>query len=179
MPFDLPPSQLEELCKKSEKINGELIVLMYGALVSQVCKDFPTALDANQQLEKIGISIGHRIIEDFLCKCIQVGAFGQTLGVNPKVEMKCIGEFLKAAFKFYLSINASILYEDEKHQLNLTLDNNPFQEHVEIPNELKTSLSYCSILCGIIRGSLEMLRTETVVSQAATRTFTVVFTKTE
>lgn len=45
-----------------------MLTLTYGALVSQMIKDFDNIEDVNKQLERIGYNMGVRLIEDFLAK---------------------------------------------------------------------------------------------------------------
>ena len=52
----------------TKKVSGELFSLTYGALVSQILKDYHNVEDVNKQLEKMGYNIGVRIIEDFLAR---------------------------------------------------------------------------------------------------------------
>ena len=52
----------------TKKVSGELFSLTYGALVSQIVKDYQNVEDVNKQLEKMGYNIGVRIIEDFLAR---------------------------------------------------------------------------------------------------------------
>jgi hypothetical protein len=42
--------------------------LTYGALVSQLLRDYENVDDVNKQLERMGYNIGVRLIEDFLAK---------------------------------------------------------------------------------------------------------------
>ena len=42
--------------------------MTYGALVSQLLRDYENAEDVNRQLERMGYNIGVRIIEDFLAR---------------------------------------------------------------------------------------------------------------
>ena len=42
---------------------------------------------------------------------------------------------------------------------SLILDNNPLTDFVELPSEL-AALNYCQMICGIIRGALEMVQLE-------------------
>lgn len=52
-----------------DKVNAELVVLTYGAMVAQLCKDFDSDyVKVNQQLDKMGYNIGLRLIEDYLAK---------------------------------------------------------------------------------------------------------------
>lgn len=39
----------EEAWKRAEKVNGELFVLTYGAIVSQLCRDIPPTEQAQQE----------------------------------------------------------------------------------------------------------------------------------
>jgi trafficking protein particle complex subunit 3 len=48
--------------------NSELLTLTYGALVTQMLRDFENVEDVNKQLERLGYNMGMRIIEDFLSK---------------------------------------------------------------------------------------------------------------
>lgn len=52
-----------------DKVNAELVVLTYGTVVSQLCKDFEgDYVEVNKQLDKMGYNIGLRLIEDYLAK---------------------------------------------------------------------------------------------------------------
>ena len=48
--------------------NAELFTLTYGALVVQLIKDYEDYAQVNKQLDKMGYSMGTRIIEDFLAR---------------------------------------------------------------------------------------------------------------
>lgn len=48
--------------------NSELFTLTYGALVSQLLRDYENAEDVNRQLDRMGYNIGVRLIEDFLAR---------------------------------------------------------------------------------------------------------------
>lgn len=52
-----------------DKVNAELVTLTYGTIVAQLCQDYDGDYQqVNQQLDKMGYSIGMRLIEDFLAK---------------------------------------------------------------------------------------------------------------
>lgn len=52
-----------------DKVNAELVVLTYGTIVAQLCKDYDSDyVEVNKQLDKMGYNIGLRLIEDFLAK---------------------------------------------------------------------------------------------------------------
>ncbi|KAG7245119.1 hypothetical protein INR49_023685, partial [Caranx melampygus] len=71
--------------------NSELFTLTYGALVTQLCKDYENDEEVNKQLDKMGYNIGVRLIEDFLARS-SIGRcqdFRETADVIAKV----IGRF--------------------------------------------------------------------------------------
>ncbi|MGH0179361.1 UNVERIFIED_CONTAM: hypothetical protein FKN15_001460 [Acipenser sinensis] len=53
---------------EGKKMNSELFTLTYGALVTQLCKDYENDEDVNKQLDKMGYNMGVRLIEDFLAR---------------------------------------------------------------------------------------------------------------
>uniref|UniRef100_A0A2K5DQB5 Trafficking protein particle complex subunit 3 n=1 Tax=Aotus nancymaae TaxID=37293 RepID=A0A2K5DQB5_AOTNA len=72
---------------ESKKMSSELFTLTYGALVTQLCKDYENDEDVNKQLDKMGYNIGVRLIEDFLARS-NVGRchdFRETADVIAKV----------------------------------------------------------------------------------------------
>uniref|UniRef100_A0A2K5Y9W8 Trafficking protein particle complex subunit 3 n=2 Tax=Cercopithecinae TaxID=9528 RepID=A0A2K5Y9W8_MANLE len=73
---------------ESKKMSSELFTLTYGALVTQLCKDYENDEDVNKQLDKMGFNIGVRLIEDFLARS-NVGRchdFRETADVIAKKE---------------------------------------------------------------------------------------------
>lgn len=48
--------------------NSELFTLTYGAIVSQLMKDYENVEDVNKQLDRMGYNIGVRMVEDFLAR---------------------------------------------------------------------------------------------------------------
>jgi len=58
----------EEVSKRVDKVNAELIVLLYGSIVAQLVKDYDDYTEVNKQLDKMGYNIGLRLIEDFLAR---------------------------------------------------------------------------------------------------------------
>uniref|UniRef100_A0A667GS26 Trafficking protein particle complex subunit n=1 Tax=Lynx canadensis TaxID=61383 RepID=A0A667GS26_LYNCA len=142
---------------ESKKMSSELFTLTYGALVTQLCKDYENDEDVNKQLDKIllsyflprGYNIGVRLIEDFLARS-NVGRchdFRETADVIAKV-----------AFKMYLGITPSITnWSPAGDEFSLILENNPLVDFVELPDN-HSSLIYSNLLCGVLRGALEMVQ---------------------
>lgn len=52
-----------------DKVNAELVILTYGTIVAQLCRDYESDyVEVNKQLDKMGYNIGLRLIEDYLAK---------------------------------------------------------------------------------------------------------------
>ncbi|KAK3531957.1 hypothetical protein QTP86_002245 [Hemibagrus guttatus] len=129
--------------------NSELFTLTYGALVTQLCKDYENDDEVNKQLDKMGYNIGVRLIEDFLARS-SVGRchdFRETADVIAKV-----------AFKMYLGITPSVTnWSPAGDEFSLILESNPLVDFVELPDNHNT-LIYSNLLCGVLRGALEMVQ---------------------
>jgi hypothetical protein len=72
-----------------EKVNAELVTLTYGTIVAQLCQDYDhDYVEVNAQLERMGYSIGMRLIEDFLARSGtgRCGSFRDTAEVISKVK---------------------------------------------------------------------------------------------
>ncbi|XP_049607567.1 trafficking protein particle complex subunit 3 [Syngnathus scovelli] len=133
----------------SKKMNSELFTLTYGALVTQLCKDYENDEEVNKQLDKMGYNIGVRLIEDFLARS-SVGRcqdFRETADVIAKV-----------AFKTYLGVTPSVTnWSPAGDEFSLILESNPLVDFVELPDNHNT-LIYSNLLCGVLRGALEMVQ---------------------
>lgn len=127
--------------------NSELFTLTYGALVSQLLKDYESPEDVNRQLDRMGYNIGVRIIEDFLARTS-----------TPRcTDMRDTAEKIQSGFKMYLGVSPTVTsWSSASDEFSLLFDQNPMTEFVEIP-ESCLNLKYCNLLCGIIRGACEMV----------------------
>lgn len=64
---------------------------------------------------------------------------------------------LQVAFKMYLGITPSITnWSPAGDEFSLILENNPLVDFVELPDN-HSSLIYSNLLCGVLRGALEMV----------------------
>ncbi|WBW73678.1 TRAPP I, II and III complex Rab GEF subunit Bet3 [Schizosaccharomyces osmophilus] len=139
----------EDVYKKVEKVNAELFVLTYGSIVAQLCRDMSYE-HVNEELEKMGYNIGIRLIEDFLARtewqrCVDFRETAETVA--------------KVGFKMFLNVTPVVTdWSEEDKTFTLTLDDNPLGEFVELPVEARSKLWYSNILCGVIRGTLEMVQ---------------------
>ncbi|CAO3661874.1 unnamed protein product [Umbelopsis ramanniana] len=142
---------------KVEKINAELFTLTYGSLVVQLIKDYEDYAEVNKQLDKMGYNIGQRLIEDFLARS-NIGRcteFRETADVISKV-----------GFKMFLNITPNITnWTPDFKEFSLLLEENPLAEFVELPDDaVEGGLWYSNILCGVLRGALEMVQMQVEAS---------------
>jgi len=137
-----------------DKVNAELFTLTYGTVVAQLCKDFDEDyIEVNKQLDKMGYNIGMRLIEDFLAK----SNTGSCSNLRETAEM-----ISKVGFKIFLNITPAITnWSSDGKQFTLVLEENPLADFVELPDDGKAQdeLWYSNVLCGVLRGALEMVRT--------------------
>ncbi|EIN07250.1 transport protein particle complex subunit [Punctularia strigosozonata HHB-11173 SS5] len=153
---------------RTEKINAELFALTYGALVVQLIQDYEDYAEVNKQLEKMGYNIGTRLIEDFLARS----------NLGRCTDFREVGEVIaKIGFKAFLNITPTVTHAAlpapssprtgaptlqpgaSGASFVLTFDENPLAEFVELPEEaLEGGLWFSNVLCGVLRGSLEMVQ---------------------
>jgi len=134
----------------TKKVSGELFSLTYGALVSQILKDYHNVEDVNKQLEKMGYNIGVRIIEDFLARTKE----------GRCTDFRDTAEKVQAGFKMYLNVSPTVTsWSSANDEFSLVFEANPLGEFVELPDNYN-ALKYSNILCGAIRGALEMVHLE-------------------
>ncbi|WVO21346.1 uncharacterized protein IAS62_002654 [Cryptococcus decagattii] len=150
----------DDIWKRTDKVNAELFTLTYGALVVQLIKDYEDYGEVNKQLEKMGYNIGTRLIEDFLARTglQRCQSFSETAEVMSKV-----------AFRSFLAITPTVSFPPPTQQPTnnlgqssefiLTFDENPLAEFAELPPDAREGgLWFSNVLCGVIRGALEMIQ---------------------
>ena len=60
----------------------------------------------------------------------------------------------------FLGVTASVAnWDADRTGCSLILEDNPLVEFVELPETFQ-DLYYCNVLCGVIRGVLEMVRVQ-------------------
>lgn len=113
-------------------------------------RDYENVDDVNKQLERIGYNMGMRLIEDFLART----------SATRCLEMRETADKIQNAFRMYLNVQPTIAnWSAAGDEFSLIFDNNPLTDFVELPQDL-TNLRYSAILCGCIRGALEMVQLE-------------------
>ncbi|XP_077295574.1 blocked early in transport 3 [Arctopsyche grandis] len=134
----------------AKKVNSELLTLTYGALVAQMIKDIENIDDVNKQLERIGYNMGIRLIEDFLART----------NSGRCMELRETADKIQQAFKLYLGMQPSVSsWSNAGDEFSLVWEQCPISEWVELPPDVR-GLKYCNLLCGALRGALEMVQLE-------------------
>ncbi|KAF1985691.1 BET3 family protein [Aulographum hederae CBS 113979] len=136
-----------------DKVNAELVTLTYGTVVAQLCRDFSTDYaEVNRQLDKMGYNIGMRLIEDFLAKS----------NTGPCSNFREVADMIsKVGFKIFLNITPVVTnWSSDNKQFSLVFEENPLADFVELPDDGRSQdeLWYSNILCGVLRGALEMVQ---------------------
>ncbi|KIW35200.1 uncharacterized protein PV07_01913 [Cladophialophora immunda] len=144
----------EEIWKtRVDKVNAELVTLTYGTIVAQLCTDYDyDYTQVNQQLDKMGYNIGMRLIEDFLAR----SNTGRCGNFRDTAEM-----ISKVGFKIFLNITPTVTnWTADNKQFSLLFDENPLADFVELPDDgrAQDELWFSNILCGVLRGALEMVQ---------------------
>lgn len=107
----------------------------------------------------MGYNIGLRLIEDFLAKT----------GAQRCHSFKETAEMIsKVGFKMFLNITPTIEnWSTDGKSFSLILTENPLAEFVELPlsadYKIEKELWYSQILCGVLRGCLQMVQLDVEV----------------
>lgn len=100
-------------------------------------------------LVRRGYSIGQRLVEEFLA----LSRLGKCRKFRDTVDVIAL-----VGLKMYLGVTANVVWHDEANtDCRLVLTQNPLAEFVELPPAAVGSLYYSNVLCGVLRGALEML----------------------
>lgn len=132
-------------------------------------------------LRSRGYNIGTRLIEDFLARTglQRCSTFAETAEVVSKVGHRGVAlpqdlELIasQVAFKTFLNITPTVSFPPPSapqqtasgqtlphpSDFVLTFEENPLSEFAELPRDAKEGgLWFSNVLCGVIRGSLEMV----------------------
>ncbi|EFE37131.1 uncharacterized protein ARB_04659 [Trichophyton benhamiae CBS 112371] len=140
---------------KVDKVNAELVTLTYGTVVAQLCADYESDyLEVNRQLDKMGYNIGMRLIEDFLAR----SGMGRCTNFRETADI-----ISKVGFKVFLNITPTVTnWTSDNKQFSLVFEENPLADFVELPDDgrAQDELWYSNILCGVLRGALEMVQVQ-------------------
>ncbi|KAJ2162823.1 hypothetical protein GGF46_000387 [Coemansia sp. RSA 552] len=149
----------EETWKNNvEKVNAELFIFTYGSLVVQLVKDYEDYTAVNKQLDKMGYSIGVRLADDVLARAT---------GLERCADLHATADAVaKVGFKAFLNIVPTVTgWSPDSREFSLIMDDNPLNDFCELPpRAVQGGLWYSNVLCGVIRGALEMMHMLTEVS---------------
>eukprot|EP00700_Malawimonas_jakobiformis_P002019 EC723033.1.p1 GENE.EC723033.1~~EC723033.1.p1 ORF type:complete len:159 (+),score=31.93 EC723033.1:59-535(+) len=136
--------------RKLDRVNGDLFCLTYGALVTQLVKDYENIEEVNKQLEKMGWNIGVRIIDEYFAKS----------GAGRCSDFKDAAEAMaKVGFKMFLGVNArTVNWNPTSTEFSLIIEDNPLADYVELPEAFARTMWYSNLLVGVIRGAFEMVQ---------------------
>jgi hypothetical protein len=129
-----------------KQIKVELLTFTYGTLLVRLTKDIKDINELNTKIELIGYDIGKRLIDDLIDDYPR--------GLDPSDQNKLMEKLICQLAQYYLGIigNYSQTGENEFH---LKFTENPISLFVELPESLE-GLCYSNIICGIMRGMLEI-----------------------
>ena len=130
---------------ETKNIKVELLTFMYGTLLVRLTKDIKDINELNKKIELIGYDIGKRLVDDLIDDFQRVDQSDQN---------KLMEELICQLAQHYLGIigNYNQVGENEFH---LKFNQNPISLYVELPESLE-GLCYSNIICGIMRGMLEI-----------------------
>ena len=130
--------------KKQNKV--ELLTFMYGSLLVRLTKDIKDINELNKKIESIGYEMGKRLVDDL------IDDFQRGLDVSDL--NKLMEKLIIQLAQYYLGILGSFNQVSEK-EYYLIFPENPIIFYVELPESLD-GLCYSNIICGILRGMLEI-----------------------
>lgn len=159
----------EKAWERSDKVSGELFALTYGTLVQNLVEEQARSAPAtpveerlakvNSQLEDIGVRIGQRLVDEFLAKS----------GAPPcKSFLSTADAIAKVGLKMFLNLTANVdnvVSTAEQEAYSLLFEDNPLNGFTELPDgAIRQHLWYSNVLCGVVRGALELVQIKVRVS---------------
>mmetsp|Transcript_20749 Transcript_20749/g.43420 ORF Transcript_20749/g.43420 Transcript_20749/m.43420 type:complete len:210 (-) Transcript_20749:239-868(-) len=143
------------LWNKQAKANAELLALTYGAMVGELLRDLESPTKINDELDRMGHSMGIRCIEEFLAK----SALETQSSLVATTHFGDSAYLLQAALKMFWGVAVESTAKSQ-HSYTLRMAENPLDLFVELPPNDATSsaLEYSQLWCGMVRGMLEMLQ---------------------
>ena len=163
----------ENIFAKSTKVSSELLTLTYGAFISKLIKEnqHRPIEEVNEKLDKMGYNICTRIIDEFFAKSPPNRGLCKTFRETVEV-------IAKEGFKMFLGVTCEVnaiphsMLNDQSNsspelgqrEFSLILRENPLADFVVLPPQYQqsgTPLWYSNLICGVIRGALDMVNMKT------------------
>ena len=139
-------NRIDSLYLERKQIKMDLITFMYGSLLVRLTKDIKDINELNKKIELIGYDIGKRLVDDL------IDDFQRNLDVSD--QNKVMEKLICQLTQYYLGIIGKYNQTGEK-EFHLTFTQNPISLYVELPESLE-GLCYSNIICGILRGMMEI-----------------------
>lgn len=153
------------LWQKQPKANAELFALTYGALVSELVRDLETPAEIQEQLDSMGHSIGVRCIEEYLAKQDSMTAGTPSFQESAATVQIVYRMFLGIVTETAAGAAVSTTEHNPDSVYSISFTDNPLALFVELPSTGPlVDLEYSQLLCGWMRGVLEMLQFDVVVT---------------
>ena len=130
---------------ETKNIKVELLTFMYGTLLVRLTKDIKDINELNKKIELIGYDIGKRLVDDLIDDFQRVDQSDQN---------KLMEKLICQLAQYYLGIIGNYSQTGEK-EFHLIFTENPISLYVELPESLE-GLCYSNVICGIMRGMLEI-----------------------
>ena len=138
-------NKIENSYLERKQIKIDLITFMYGGLLVRLTKDIKDISELNTKIENIGYNIGKRLVDDLIDDFQRVDTSDQN---------KLMEKLICQLAQYYLGIIGNYSQTGEK-EFHLIFTENPISLYVELPESLE-GLCYSNIICGILRGMLEI-----------------------
>ena len=95
-----------------------------------------------------------RIVEEFLAKTAELPLWSRTPCADFREAMEVLS---KVGFKMFLGVTADTRWTSDNEVALIFKEEIPLNDFVELPETL-SALHYSNIVCGVVRGALEMVR---------------------
>ena len=139
-------NKLDNSFLERKQIKVELLTFMYGTLLVRLTKDIKDINQLNTKIELIGYDIGKRLVDDLIDDFQRV--------LDSSDQNKLMEKLICQLAQYYLGIIGTYSQTSEK-EFHLKFTENPISLYVELPESLE-GLCYSNIICGIMRGMLEI-----------------------
>ena len=117
--------------------------------MTQLISDCEDLEMVNASLDKMGYSIGIRLIDEFCAKN------PLTVCTSFSASMEIITQ---VAFKmFFGNVIEIVHWNDKMNECTLNVNDIPMSMFVELPKQFQKTLWYSNLICGVLRGALEMV----------------------
>jgi hypothetical protein len=137
---------VESIFSERKQNKVELLTFMYGSLLVRLTKDIKDINELNKKIESIGYEMGKRLVDDL------IDDFQR--GLDTSDQNKLMEKLIRQLTQYYLGIIGTYNQVGEK-EFHLIFPENPISFYVELPESLE-GLLYSNIICGMLRGMLEI-----------------------